>query len=131
MFHFDVKPSRIHGRGLFARTALPARRKLGELAGKIVSLRAARRTARSSRSIKIVEFGDGWALDATTDSNCFQYINHSCKPNTFLRLYRHRVEFYALRRIAAGEELTCDYGETQHDGTLPCGCGNERCREWL
>ena len=131
VYEFDVRPSGIHGRGLFARTPLPARRKLGELAGKVVSERGARRTARSLQSIKIVEFGDGWALDATKESNCFQYVNHSCTPNTYIRLYRHRVEFYTLRAIARGEELTCDYGETQHEGTLPCGCGAERCRRWL
>jgi SET domain-containing protein len=38
------------------------------------------------------------------------------------------VEFYSLRPIKAGEELTCDYGETHHDGRLPCRCGSVRCR---
>jgi hypothetical protein len=125
---FDVKTSRIHGRGLFARAPLPKRRKIGELTGKIISVRAARRKARAAQCIKIVEFGDGWALDATTDSNCFQFVNHSCQPNTFMRLFRHRVEFYTLREIAAGEELTCNYGETQHEGTLACRCGSRSCQ---
>lgn len=124
----EVRRSGIHGRGLFARAPLPRRRKLGELAGKLVSERTARRKARELQCIKIVEFGDGWALDATTQSNCFQYVNHSCRPNTYIRLYRHRVEFYTLRDIAAGEELTCNYGETQHEGALPCRCGAEGCR---
>ena len=125
---FGVKRSEIHGRGLFAKSPLAARRKIGELAGKLVSLREARRKAKTLRTIKIVEFGDGWALDATTNSNCFQYVNHSCTPNTFIRLFGHRVEFYTLRPIARGEELTCNYGLTQHEGTLPCRCGAERCR---
>lgn len=128
MHEFDVKRSRIHGQGLFTRAPLPPRRKIGELAGKIVSERTARRKARTLQTIKIVEFGDGWALDATTQSNCFQYVNHSCRPNTFIRLYRHRVEFYTLRAIAAGEELTCNYGETQHEGALSCRCGADGCR---
>jgi uncharacterized protein len=128
---FEVKRSGIHGRGLFTRTPLPARRKIGELAGTIIPLRAARKKARELRTIKIVEFGDGWALDATADSNEFQFVNHSCRPNTFIRLYRHRVEFYALRNIAAGEELTADYGETQHEGQLACRCGVEGCRGFL
>jgi SET domain-containing protein len=125
---FQIKRSRIHGRGLFARSPLPRRRKIGELAGKIISERAARRKARTLDCIKIVEFGDGWALDATIESNEFQYVNHSCRPNTFLRSFRHRVEVYTLRDIAPGEELTCDYGETQHEGALPCRCGAEGCR---
>jgi uncharacterized protein len=34
-----------------------------------------------------------------------------------------RVEFYALRAIATGEEITVDYGETHHAGKLACRCG--------
>ena len=30
--------------------------------------------------------------------------------------------------IAAGEEITVDYGETHHGGRLPCRCGATGCR---
>ena len=126
-----VRPSRIHGQGVFALTGLPARRKLGELSGEIVGWKEARRRASRSKCIAIVEFEDGMALDATHDSGPFRYVNHSCSPNTYLRRFRHRVEFYALRAIAPGEELTCDYGETQHEGTLTCRCGSASCRQRL
>jgi SET domain-containing protein len=33
-----------------------------------------------------------------------------------------------MRAIAAGEELTADYGETHHAGTLRCQCGAANCR---
>jgi uncharacterized protein len=127
-FNFQVRRSRIQGRGLFALSAVPARRKLGELGGELISQREARRRARVSDCITIVEFGDGTALDASRTGTYFKYVNHSCEPNTFMRLYRGRVEFYTLRRVEAGEELTCDYGETHHDGKLACRCGSERCR---
>ena len=128
-FKFKVRRSRIQGRGLFALTPLPARRKLGELGGELITEREARRRARASaESIMIVEFGDGTALDATRSESPFRYVNHSCEPNAFMRLYRGRVEFYSRRRVEAGEELTCDYGETHHDGQLPCRCGSARCK---
>lgn len=126
--NFKVKRSRIQGRGLFAVADLPARRKLGELGGELISQREARRRARLAASIKIVEFGDGTALDATHLGGPFGYVNHSCAPNTFMRCYRGRVEFYSLRPVEAGEELTCDYGETHHDGALECLCGSPKCR---
>ncbi len=127
--NFKVGRSRIQGRGLFARSSVPARKKLGELGGERISLRAARRRARAvGESIKIVEFDDGTALDATRTGGPFGYVNHSCEPNAFMRRHRGRVEFYALRPIEAGEEVTCDYGETHHDGRLPCRCGSPRCR---
>ncbi|MBV8857977.1 MAG: SET domain-containing protein [Acidobacteria bacterium] len=126
--NFQVRRSRIHGRGLFALSACPARRKLGELGGEIITEREARRRARAAgESIKIVEFGDGTALDATRAGGPFGYVNHSCEPNAFMRRYKGHVEFYALRRVEAGEEVTCDYGETHHEGKLPCRCGSPKC----
>lgn len=130
-FKFKVKRSRIQGRGLFAVSPLPARRKLGELGGETISEREARRRARGVESISIVEFGDGTALDATRSESPFRYVNHSCEPNAFMRLYRGRVEFYSLRRVEPGEEVTCDYGETHHDGKLACRCRSARCRRRL
>ncbi|HEX5708975.1 MAG TPA: SET domain-containing protein-lysine N-methyltransferase [Pyrinomonadaceae bacterium] len=131
VFDFEVRRSRIQGRGLFARSPVPARRKLGELSGEIITQREARRRARASYTVKMVEFGDGTALDASVGGNHFAFVNHSCAPNTYMRLFRHRVEFYSLRPIAPGEELTCNYGETHHEGTLACRCGSVRCRGYL
>lgn len=129
--NFKVGRSPIQGRGLFAVSEIPGRRKLGELGGERISQREARRRARGVRSVKIVEFGDGTALDASRLGGPFGYINHSCAPNTFMRLYRGRVEFYSLRPVRAGEELTCNYGETHHDGRLPCRCGSANCKGFL
>ena len=131
MHAFEVKESGIHGKGLFARSRVPGRRKLGELGGDVIRLQEARRRARETSCIMIVEFGDGWAVDASRADSVFKHVNHSCTPNTYMRSIRHRVEFYSLRPIAPGEELTCDYGETQHEGTLRCRCGSPECRRWL
>ena len=131
MDRFRVRKSRIHGKGLFTLQSLPARRKIGELSGELIRLWEARRRARGMPCIAIVEFEDGWALDASRGGNDFRYVNHSCAPNTYLRRIGHHVELYALRDVEAGEELTCNYGETQHEGTLPCRCGAPGCRSLL
>jgi SET domain-containing protein len=127
----EVKASAIHGLGLFARVRIDRREKLGELTGSLISIPEARRRARELNCIAIVEFEDGRALDASMGGNHFTHVNHSCTPNTYMRRVNHRVEFYSLRSIAPGEELTCDYGETHHDGMLPCRCGSARCRRNL
>jgi len=123
----DVRPSRIHGNGVFVRRAIAPRRKIGELTGELISIREARRRAKGMEVVTIVEFEDDKALDASSD-RCLRFINHSCSPNTYMRRVGHRVEFYSLRRIRVGEELTCDYGETHHEGRLPCRCGAPECR---
>ena len=124
----EVRDSRIHGRGVFARRAVPAKRKVGELMGELITVTEARRRAKDAPVVYIVEFEDDTALDVSTDE-CLRFVNHSCGPNTCLRRIGHRLELHSLRKIRAGEELTCDYGETHHNGTLPCRCGSKQCRE--
>ena len=131
VIRFEVRPSDVAGRGLFATARIRARSKLGELTGEHISTREARRRAKGLRRIAIVEFDEGGAIDASVGGNEFQYTNHSCAPNAFIRRIHKRVEIYALRNIAPGEEITCDYGETQHEGTLPCRCGAPNCRGYL
>ena len=125
-----VGRSRITGRGLFAGCAIPARAKIGEFEGEVISIREARRRASGRAVVAIVEL-DRKAIDATRTGRGFRYINHSCAPNTFTRLTRDRAEFYALRRIRAGEELTVDYGLSHHDGQLACRCGASGCCGWI
>jgi SET domain-containing protein len=122
-----VKRSRIVGRGLFAGTRIAVREKIGEFEGEAIGLREARRRAKGRSVIAIVEL-ERHALDATDSLRGFRFINHSCDPNTFIRCTAARAEFYALRDIAAGEELTVDYGESHHDGQLRCRCGAVNCR---
>jgi SET domain-containing protein len=45
-----------------------------------------------------------------------------------MRVINCHVEFYALRKIKKNEELTCNYGLTHHEGTLPCRCGAPNCK---
>ncbi len=126
-----VKPSRIEGKGLFAVKAIKARQKIGEFEGEMISQREARRRAKSQRHIAIVEVNNGKAIDAAKLTYGFRFINHSCTPNTFMRIFRERAEFYTLRRIKAGEELTCNYGASHHEGLRQCTCGSSTCRKFL
>lgn len=130
-FPLQNKPSVIDGTGAFAVKNIPARKKIGDLGGEIISLREARRRAKITKRVAMVEFGDGRALDASVQPNELRYVNHSCKPNTFMRVCHSRVEFYTLRQIKKGEELTCNYGPTHHDGKLKCRCGAPGCIGFL
>lgn len=125
-----VGPSRFAGRGLFAGTHIAARAKIGEYEGEVIGLAEARRRAKGRRIVAIVEL-ERHAIDAKGMRRGFRYINHSCDPNTFFRCTPERAEVYARRAIRAGEELTCDYGESQHNGTLPCRCGARNCRGFI
>ncbi len=107
-FQIQNKPSKINGNGAFAIQLIPAKKKIGNLAGELINKREARKRAAKKKRIAMVEFNDGKALDASVNVNELRYINHSCSPNTYMRRIFHRVEFYALRQIKRSEELTCD-----------------------
>jgi SET domain-containing protein len=128
LFSLSIQKSRIDGKGCFAAQTIPPHRKIGELEGETISVREARKRVKLQKRLAMVEFGDGRALDASVHSNELRYVNHSCRPNIFMRCCYGKVEFYTLRRIRKGEELTCNYGETHHDGKLLCNCGESSCR---
>lgn len=61
------------------------------------------------------------------------FMNHSCEPNSnMVYLTTTSYQSTALRDIAAGEEITCDY-ETFDDcldgSTFECLCGAANCRK--
>lgn len=133
-FPLLIARSRIAGKGAFAKTTIPAKRKLGNMGGEIITYREAQRRVKQQphNVLYMVEFDDGRiALDASVNVNALRHINHSCDPNTYMRRAYRKVEFYTLRPIRKGEELTCDYGETHHEGTLPCRCGAANCRGFI
>jgi uncharacterized protein len=55
-----------------------------------------------------------------------RYTNHSCHPT--MRSLGQSVEV-AVRDIAAGEELTCEYGVLNLSGSFKCACGKPNCRQ--
>jgi SET domain-containing protein len=127
-FAVEAAPSRIDGHGAFAAEAIPPRLKIGEIRGESISVAEARIRATRSERIMIVELSARKAIDFSKSSDPMRYTNHSCRPNARLCIRQGRVEFYALRAIAAGEEITVDYGETHHEGRLACRCGAPSCR---
>jgi SET domain-containing protein len=126
-----VAKSLIQGKGLFTGEPIRARRKLGEFTGERISTREAAKRARGAKRIVIVDVTEKEAIDGSVRGGPFQYINHSCTANVFIRIAYGRIEFYARRDIRAGEELTCDYGLSYHEGELACRCGSTECKKFI
>lgn len=97
------------------------------MTGELRRLPAARHDHQAREVIQLVELSRTWALDCSA-GNAFRHLNHCCQANCYLRVFRQRVEVYSRGPIAAGSELTVDYGETQHRGGMPCRCGAPGCR---
>ena len=127
-FAVDVAPSPIDGQGAFAAEPIPAQVKIGEIRGESLPVAEARIRATRAERVMIVELSPRKAIDFSRSGDPMRFTNHSCRPNARLMIRNGRVEFYALRPIRPGEEITVDYGETHHEGRLACRCGAPGCR---
>ena len=132
-----VQQSPIHGRGLYARCAIEA--------GMILFSISVRKFQRKNRVVErlsgrqkrasevpglvyIFELDDEWDLDGRRGRNPARYINHSCDGNCEAINYEGEIWIVARKAIAAGEELTYDYGyDMEHFLDHPCRCGTDNC----
>lgn len=126
-YDLEVRASRIDGLGVFAAQAIAGARKIGEIRGESISVDTARIRATRSERIMIVELSAHRAIDFSKSADPMRFTNHSCQPNARLDISQGRVEFYALRAIAPGEEITVHYGQTHHQGKLACRCDTPGC----
>ncbi len=61
-----------------------------------------------------------------------RYTNHSCDPNSFVKTVDGVRYRFALRDVAAGEEITNDYCVNSRGDTVwQCNCGSQRCRRTI
>lgn len=101
----EIKPSKIHGLGLFAARAF----KKGEIIGHY-------------EGPEVTEDQDGdhvlWIYDEDEEreygvdgQNETRYVNHSKKPN----VYFNGTELEAIKAIRKGAELTHNYGDAWAD----------------
>lgn len=136
--YLEIRRSRIHGRGAFAKRTIPRGTRIIEYVGEKISKKEAeRRIAGSLRrhrrdprkgSLYVFEVTRTWDIDGDVPWNTAKWINHSCSPNCFVEIERGRVWIIAARRIRKGEELTYDYGCPAEDyKNYPCRCGAPNC----
>lgn len=57
-----------------------------------------------------------------------RFVNHSCDPSAVSTGWELDV---AVRDIAAGEEITNDYGALNLDRSFACHCGSASCRRTI
>jgi hypothetical protein len=114
------------GLGLFATEPIAKRALIVEYTGRRIPTAAAQEIERRRGSKYMFEINSRWTIDGSDRSNLGRYVNHACKPNAEAELVRGRMMCRAIKNIAAGDEITIDYGEEYFDLYLAkTGC---RCR---
>ena len=133
----EVRGSAIHGRGVYATTMIPKGTRVIEYAGELVDKKESDRRAwkqiakaecHGDAAVFIFTLNNRWDIDGSVPWNTARLINHSCDPNCEAWVEGRRIYLYALRDIAAGEELTFDYGfDVDCYLDHPCRCGSAAC----
>jgi SET domain-containing protein len=123
-----LKPSPINGRGCFATIFFRGGRKIAEYTGERIARAEVARRARGRHKLRICAINSYWSLDGSRGGNGTHYINHSCAPNSYMRITHGHILFMALRDIHPGEEITLDYVSTLHSNDKRCHCKAPNCR---
>jgi uncharacterized protein len=120
-------PSVIHGTGAFAVCPFPAGTHLIEYVGEIIDKRESLRRCELNNEY-IFALDETRDIDGNVDWNPARFINHSCAPNCEAVLDDGHIWIIAARDIAAGEEITFNYGFDLEDyRNYPCTCGAPNC----
>src|SRR5258708_40375487 len=117
----EIRPAGSKGLGAFAIRPIPAGTRALAIAGWLLP------TEKLTDDLLALQVGpDLWLC--SDGSNLDDRINHSCDPN--LGFFRGDPVLYALRDVAAGEEVTWDYSTsiTEAGWSLDCACGAPKCR---
>lgn len=119
--------SPIHGIGGFAREAIPPGTPVIEYVGERIDKQESLRRCEAGNPF-VFSLDDKWDLDGGVDWNPARFLNHSCEPNCEAELRDGQIWIVARREIAAGEEITFNYGFDLVDyREHPCRCGAAGC----
>ena len=99
------------GLGLFATKAIARRAPIVSYRGRRIPTAEAHERERRFGAKYMFELNRTWTIDGSPRWNLGRYVNHSCRPNAEPVVKKGRVRLVALRTIAAGEEITFDYGD--------------------
>lgn len=137
-YPFEVRRSRIQGRGVFAIKPIASNRRLVEYVGQRITHEEADRRyddhdGRHHTFLFILD--DKTVLDARYGGSDARFINHSCDPNCESVITGGKIWIKSIKPIAVGEELTYDYRFEWDDDYEPediryyaCRCGTKKCR---
>ena len=59
------------------------------------------------------------------------FVNHSCNPNSGIKVTSKKVVLIAIKNIQVGQEISFDYSTTmdEDDWEMDCNCGSQYCRK--
>src|SRR5256885_9977960 len=106
---YQIGTSPIHGLGLFARREISEGQSIVEYSGERISKAESIRRCSEGNAF-IFYLDEQFDLDGNVELNPARFLNHSCSANCAVEKVEDRLVVVAQMAIAAGEELTFNYG---------------------
>lgn len=128
---WEIQETPQKGRGVFAKKEIRQGIILGDYLGTVVQM-SEYDIDSDARGLYLMYFTDDASIYPDTQSSGLHCINHSCKPNCWIYIYRRHTLFFTIRTILPGEELTISYCLSPKDDTCThctheCFCGSDTC----
>ena len=137
---WEVKNSKIHGSGVFAKKNIKKNQRIIEYIGeKITRKEGDKRSEKRLKkylnssltgSVYIFELNKKYDIDGSPLYNKARYINHSCDPNCEVDIINNQIWISSIKNIKQSEELSYDYGYSFDKDDFrdhPCKCGSKNC----
>lgn len=135
---YEVRRSKIQGRGAFAVKAIRKGQTIDEYWGQRITHEEADRRYDDNEGRHhtfLFVLDEDTVLDARYGGNDARFINHSCDPNCETEIEDGHIYIKAIKSIAPGTELLYDYRFDWQDEYEPedvryyaCRCGSKKCR---
>tara|TARA_Y200000002_G_scaffold380502_1_gene392129 strand:- start:408 stop:902 length:495 start_codon:yes stop_codon:yes gene_type:complete len=137
---WELKKSKVHGKGIFATRNIKKNRKIIQYIGeKVLKKEGDKRSAKrikeylnSSKtgSVYIFELNKKFDIDGSPLYNKARYVNHSCDPNCEVDIKDDEIWIRSIKNLSKGTELTYDYGYEFDKNDYKdhiCKCGSKNC----
>jgi SET domain-containing protein len=131
----EVRESKIHNKGVFAKKDIPKGTYIIEYLGRKISNDEADEISERETTAGVIylfELDKDTTIDGDVPWNPAKYINHSCEPNADSINDDEHIWIEATRDIKKDEEITYDYClDTDDFEDHPCRCGSKNCKGYL
>lgn len=125
-----AQPSKLAGRGLFAKEDIQKDELISVKAGHIIDYQTLLANKHVINGAEAQLSDDLYLAPASPEEyeSTMNFCNHSCNPNSGVG---GNIMTVAIRDIKAGEEITLDYAMhvSNPEYTMACNCQSEDCRK--
>jgi uncharacterized protein len=128
---WETKKTNLKGLGVFARKEIKSGTVISDYLGQIINT-ADYDLETDKLGLYLMYYSDEISIYPDLQKPGPHLVNHSCRPNCWIYIFKGHTLFFALKNILPGEELTISYLLSPRDKACNpcmhvCKCGSQFC----